>query len=215
MQVTINDSPKGSVYSFTVTSPVTVFINMPNPPRRFCLYMVSDNSDVENNEYYFRYLGSPNMQFIKFNVPDDGTYFSYTPFTIVKTKAIETPDTYPVLPPAERNREKPVTLSVNPLLKGGTPARIFTTTGAIEVSPDFFAIPMPVRLFLLLHEKAHMFYVTEEYCDLMALVNFLRMGYNRSTAFYALTDYLKRSSQNIDRMKFLLNQIQKTQSEKL
>lgn len=215
MQVRTSETPKGTAYSFSVASPVTVYINMPVPPRRFCLYMQTDDADTVNNEYYFRYLPSPNMQRIKFNVPDEGTFFSYTPFSILKTSAIETPDTYPVLPPAERNRAKPVTMVINPALKGGTPARIFSDIGLIEVSPDFFNIPMTVRLFLQEHEKAHMYYKTEEYCDLMALVNFLRMGYNRSTAFYALTDYLKRSGANIERMKFLLSQIQKTQSEKL
>lgn len=89
----------------------------------------------------------------------------------------------------------------------GTPARIYTDTGIIEVSTSFISFPPPVRLFLLLHETGHFLYVTEEYCDLWALINFLRMGYNRSTAYYTLDKILSRSPQNIDRIKFLLTQI--------
>lgn len=214
MQVRNSITDKGTVYYFDTTAPQTIYIHIPNPPRRFCVYKTSDNSDVENNEYYFRYL-SPNMQFIKFNVPEKGEYFSYTPFEIQKAVGIETPTTWPVLPPPQRDRFKSTTIKINPLLKGGTPARIFSDTGVIEVSPDFSGLPIPVRIFLLEHEKAHMLYRDEEFCDLFAMVNFLRMGYNASNAYYSLTNYLKTSPENIERMKFLFSQIQKTQKQKL
>ncbi len=198
----------------SVSKPVTIYIKFTEAvPKIFKLFKETDTVDTENNLYYFRYLGTTPR--IKFNVPDAGKYYSFTPFEVVKTVPIETPPFYPTLPPAERDRKKPVTMFVNPALKGGTPARIFTDTGRIEVSPDFFSLPITVRLFLLLHEESHFFYETEQYCDMMALINFLRKGYNQSTAFYSLTDFLKRSPQNIDRLKFMFSQIQKTQTEKL
>jgi hypothetical protein len=198
----------------SVNKPSTVYIRFIGAnPKKFLLFLKTTTADKENNLYYFRYLG--NVPRIKFNIPDKGEYYSPSDFEIVKMVPIETPETYPVLPPSERNRLKPVTYRVEPSLSGGTPARIFTDSGVIEVSPDFFKIPITVRIFLLLHEHAHFFYVTEHYCDMMAMVNFLRMGYNQSTAYYALTDYLKSSPLNIDRMKFLFSQIQKTQKQKL
>lgn len=165
----------------------------------FCLY------DDRNRIYYFRYLDGKTPR-IKFNVPDTGVFHTDTPFRLCKMTSIETPSSYPILPPAERDRWKDVQVVVNPELDG-TPARIFSDTGVIEVSNSFSSFPPPVRLFLLLHETGHMIYKSEEYCDLWALINFLKMGYNRSTAYYTLDKILSRSQENIERIKFLLTQI--------
>lgn len=147
-----------------------------------------------------------NTGMIKFNMPNTGTFNSDTPFTLVKRSDIDTPDTYPELPPAERDRWKDPTFVYNPDLED-TPARIFTDTGVIEHGPSYYNYPPPVRLFLDLHESGHFLYKTEMYCDLWALINFLRMGYNRSTAYYTLDKVLSRTPENLDRIKFLLTQL--------
>lgn len=183
-----------------INNPSTVFIQfVGNPPKYFCLY------DEKKRVYYFRYLDGKTPR-IKFNIPDAGMYESDKPFQVVKIVSIEHPDSYPDLPPAERNRWKEPTFVYNPNLIG-TPARIYTDTGVIEHSPDYYKYPPPIRLCLDLHEMGHFLYSTEEYCDLFALVNFLRMGYNRSTMYYTLSTILSRSSQNLDRLKYLLTQI--------
>lgn len=183
-----------------INKPSTLRISfLGNPPRYFCLY------DQKGRIYYFRYLDGRTPS-IKFNVPDIGTYTGNHEFTVSKISNIETPSEYPTLPGAERNRWKEPTLVYNPDLKG-TPARVFTDTGVIEHSPDYYSYPPPIRLFLDLHETGHFLYKTEEYCDLWALINFLRMGYNRSTAYYTLDKILSRSQDNMDRLKYLLTQI--------
>jgi hypothetical protein len=162
-----------------------------------------------NGLYYFRHLpiGTPR---IRFNIVDPDIYYGNAPFEVVKTTSIKTPEQYPELPPAQRKRYGPVTFVYNPNLLN-TPARIFSNTRIIEHGPKYMTFPRPIRLFLDLHEEGHLFYATEEYCDLWALVSYLRMGYNQSMAYYALYNILRRSPGNIRRLQFLMKQIKISQ----
>lgn len=196
-QPTNNIPPPQTV---TVDKPSTLYIRFADTmPRYFCMY------DSKGRAYYFRWTDGKTPR-IKFNVPDPGTYAPNVPIEVVKQTPIETPLKYPVLPPCERNRYKKSTFTVNENLKG-TPAQIFTDRGEIVLSPQFFTYPPAVQKFLILHEEGHYLYKTEEYCDLFALVNFLRMGYNESTAYYTLDKILSRTPDNLKRLKFLFNQI--------
>lgn len=120
----------------------------------------------------------------------------------------------PRLPPAERDRVKDEVIKFNPNLTD-SPARIFTemTPAVIETSRGFYDLPDPIKLFLLLHEKGHQFYKTEKYCDLYAFVNYLRMGYNRSMAYYSLIKILRRTKENVDRIKKMFETISKSTGE--
>jgi hypothetical protein len=169
--------------------------------------------DGRGKVYFFRYLDGKTPR-IKINFPDPGVYTPDVPMNIVKTEPIELPDKWPVLPPAQRDRVKELTVISNPSLTG-TPLRVFTQTGIIEAAPVFYSYPLPMQVFLLEHERAHQFYVNEDYCDLFALVNYLRMGYNASMAYYTAFHILKRSQANVDRLKQLFNNIQKTQTKKI
>lgn len=180
-----------------ISKPSTVYIDFNGAcPDYFCLY--DSNDDV----YYFRFLDG-NTPSMKFNVVQSDTYHGNIDFNIVKVNGIETPGSYPALPPAERDRWKNCDIVFNPELEG-TPARIFSQPGIIEVGQDWVDLPKPMRLFLLLHEKGHLLYKTESYCDLWAFVNYLRMGYNRSMAFYALYFILGRSTEAVNRISFIL-----------
>lgn len=186
-----------------IDSPSTLFVQFVGAlPKYFCL------CDAKNQPYYFRWMDGRTPR-IKFNMPDSGVYTPNHEITVYKQTPIQTPDRYPTLPPCERNRWKESNFSVNPNLKG-TPAQIFTEIGEIVVSPQFFTYPPPVRFFLLLHEEGHYLYKTEEYCDLYALVQFLRRGYNESTAYYTLDKILSRTPANLDRLKYLFTQISAT-----
>lgn len=183
-----------------ISRPVTVFIKFTGE-KPLCFKLTGE----KNGLYYFRHL-PPGTPRIKFNIVDADNYTANVPFEVVKTSAVETPAQYPELPPAQRTRIKPVTFVYNPDLKG-TPARIYTATGIIEHSPEYLKLPRPIRLFIDLHEEGHLFYATEEYCDIWALVNYLRMGYNRSMAFYTLYHILGKTDTNLKRLEFLLTQI--------
>lgn len=156
--------------------------------------------------YYFRYLDGKTPR-IKFNIPDLGCYEGNVPFEVVKIVGIEIPDNLPVLPPAERSRIKEVTVVDNADI--ASPARIFTGSGKIEVNENFRNYIEPIQKFLLWHEKGHLFYTSEDKCDLFALVNFFRAGYNQSTAYFTLRNILRRTPENIDRTKKILQAIDK------
>jgi hypothetical protein len=182
-----------------VNNPVTVYICFTNEmPRLFNLY------DASGDKYYFRYLDGKTQR-IKFNIPDPGIYKGEN-FEVIKFVSIEIPTSFPRLPAPDRDRLKETTIKFNPHLND-TPCRIFTETGIIETGHFFYSLPKPIRLFLLLHEKGHFFYKDESNCDLYALINFIKMGYSRNMAYYALTTILKRSQSETKRMKNLLQYI--------
>lgn len=186
-----------------VNKPVTIYVKFPvnNLPKYF---RVNDN---EGKLYFERFLNGK-VPRIKFNVPYPVgiNYNIVTPCDIVKIVSIELPDINIDLPPFERNRAKDVKIIDNPQLNG-TPARIFTYDGVIELGRKFYTFPKPMRVFFLWHEVAHLYYKTEQYCDLFALVQFLKMGYNMSTAMYCLTNVLKRNKENFKRIVYIYNHL--------
>jgi hypothetical protein len=213
--------------------PGTVYIHfLHEQPKKFVL------TNERGNVYYFRYLTN-SVPRIKINIVHPGLYRGNVPFKIVKIVPLEIPQNLPELPEPERNRFKPFNIVDNFSLQG-TPARIFTHEGIIEKSREFYELPEPLRLFILLHEVGHFYYgvtekdkayaasipdgeqwlknkrdESEKKCDLFALVHYLKMGYNRSMAFYALSHVLKKSKANEQRLKSLLDNIQKTQNNAL
>jgi len=179
-----------------VSKPATIYVKFEGTlPRKFVLF---DNKD---KVYFERYLDGKTPR-IKFNIPNAGVYKANVPFDVVKEVSLEIPSIDFDLPPFERDRIKDFVIIDNPNLTN-TPARIFTHEGIIEKGRSFYQYTQPMKVFFLLHEVGHFYYKTEEYCDLFALVHFLQMGYNMSTAMYALTNVLKRNQQNKDRVLFI------------
>jgi hypothetical protein len=191
-----------------IDKPCTVYVKLPQSPDTFNLY------DSNNKLYYFRFLTGE--QYIKFNIPDNGIYHSDSSFIVENIGAIELPYWLPHLPYADRNRYKhEPDIIVNPAINGETPARNFTDESIIEVSDEFLAFPLPIQRFLQLHEIGHYFYADEFNCDLYAFVNFMREGYNSSTAFYSLSCILKQSRENMDRIREMYDNIQSITKHKL
>lgn len=182
-----------------ISKPQTVYIKfIGNPPRKFEL--------KRNGELYFeRYLDGKTPR-IKFNIPNIGSYETSNNVEIIKRVDIEIPTLSFTLPPYERDRIKDFIIIDNPKLTN-TPARVFTHEGIIEKGAGFYKYTQPMKVFFLLHEVGHFFYKTEEYCDLFALVHFLQMGYNMSTAMYCLTNVLRRNKQNTERVLFIYKQM--------
>lgn len=219
-----------------VSKPSTIYLSFPNGvPNTFKVY--SDQHGL----YFFRQLKGLTPR-IKFNVCHAGNYKFNVPVKIEKVANIEIPSDLPGLPPYERQDIKDFVIVDNPNIPNGSPARVFVKEGRIERGRTFYNLIKPVRVFVLLHEIGHFFYgITqadidkansmgaaegEKYlrekrndsemkCDLFALIQFLRFGYNRSTAFYSLATVLNKSPDNVRRIKELLNNIQKTQKTKL
>jgi hypothetical protein len=190
------------------TGKCTIYIRFTHEtPRTFVL------NDDFGRVYFFRRLDGKTPR-IKFNILDAGYFNSTTPFEVVKIVPLEIPKNLPELPPKERERMKPFKVVYNPGLTH-SPARVFTQLGVIEKGARFDSFPKMIGDFILWHEIGHFYYETEEYCDLFALVNCLKRGYNRSMCYYALSRILKKTPQNMERLKSLLQNIQKTNSKTL
>jgi hypothetical protein len=197
-----------------ITKPTTVFIRfLHSMPLKFVL------SNELGEVVFFRYLDGKTPR-IKFNVLEPGEYSGNVPFEVLKKEQLQKPFNLPSLPEPERNRRKDYVIIDNYSL-GGTPARIYSQgydgngKPVIELSRKFYEYPKAIQDFILEHEKGHLLYSTEEKADLYALVKCLQKGHNRSMCFYALSHVLKKTPGNIERLKTLLNNIQKTQGETL
>lgn len=189
--------------SVTSNNPRTFYIAFSGWPHFFFL------TDQAGEKYFFRWLDGKTPR-IKFNIPDEGVYTPNVDIQVIKSVPIEIPSNLPTLPPAERSRVQEPEVIFNQDYDGI--ARNYTSEGVIELGQKWARQPYPIRLFILLHEKWHMLYMTEEYCDLGAMVDFLRMGYNQSTAFYALRNVLSGTTENESRIDTLFENLQKISS---
>lgn len=187
---------------FSTKSRAKVLIHFDKTPETFSVYL--------NNElYYFRKLNGQKK--IKFNVCHAGNYkmdggvfsFELLPFTLSATL-----DKLPPLPAKERNKDATLSevfaaIKIQPGDFNNCPARIWAQRGLIETSTSFSTLPAAIRFFILLHETGHIFYKTEWKCDLFALHEFLKAGYNESTAMYALTQLLGNKPEHEQRINSL------------
>ena len=192
--------------SIVILSPSTVYISFTEEMPK--LFLVCGSSGETE---YFRYLDGKTPR-MKFNLVVPDTYSCSAPFEIVKIVPVEIPP-MPSLPPPERNRYKGEPDIIYDPDWTESPASCFTDENVIIHGPAWAELIPPIRLFIDLHEVGHFFYKTEEYCDLFAFVNFMRMGYNRSTAYYSLSKVLRVSDQSIERIKSISKTIQKATGE--
>lgn len=192
--------------SIHITSPSTVYISFPEEMPK--LFVVTGSSGIVE---YFRYLDGKTPR-MKFNLPESDNYTTNVPVSVVKIVPVEIPP-LPSLPPPERDRYRGEPRIVYEPTWTISPASNFTEENLIVHGPGWKKLIPPIRLFIDLHEVGHFFYKTEEYCDLYAFVNFMRMGFNRSTAYYALDKVLKRSPQAMNRIKTIFQTIAKSTGE--
>lgn len=178
------------------SSPSTLLIKFFEPTDYFEL------RDSRGRLYYYRYLPN-NTNEIKINLPDKGLYY-FNNDCQIEDKPLEIVEgIYNVkLPKRERDRDKELTIRHDSNLTN-SPAIIYTDIGLIVTGTKFLELPVPMRIFVLLHEKGHFRYKTEKYCDLYAFVEFVKMGYNPSTAIYCLTDILKQKPEKDERINSL------------
>lgn len=186
-----------------INKPSTVYFKFFVIPETFEL------KDAKGKTYFYRYLPKAiKGNTVKVNIPDTGVYYAN-----VNTEANIRPlsinrKVYNIsLPDRERWRDRPFKVTYDPKEAKDSPAVIYTFNGDIYTGDKFKEASIPIRVFFLLHELGHFRYQTEKYCDLYATVEFIKMGYNPSTAMYALTDYLKDKPQNNERINFVFNKL--------
>jgi hypothetical protein len=179
----------------------TYTITLANPASVFSLL------DSTGAIYHIREMPHGTRK-LSVNIVKPDNYISNCDYFITKKEALKSGGDDIDFADVERFRLRPIKVVHNPYLQG-TPARIFTmrNPAIIEVGDKFFTYPKQVRLFILLHEFGHLFYKTEWKVDRFALWAFLKMGYNKSQAFYALSKTLSDSEQSTDRIKRLFNSL--------
>ena len=186
---------------FTTTGKQTVsvfFKDRPNPGSVFNVY------DSKGRLYFYRKLSGQDR--LKFNICKADTFTTNLNLHTCDILPLSIHPLDVVLPDPQRNEIKPYKIVYNPALKG-TPARNFFHQGIIEVGARFNTFIYPIQRFIILHEKGHFYYKDEWMADLYAAVNFIKEGYNNSTALYALTDVLKTNPRNADRIKKLFKHL--------
>lgn len=167
--------------------------------------------DSKNKVYFYRYLPTGFKTF-KVNIPDPGEYH-FSADAIVKEKPlIVIPEVFNLrLPANERNRHKRYEIKFD-YSRTDTPALIYTfdeKPATIVFGAKYKSLSVPMKIFIGLHELGHLRYKTEMYCDLWASIEFIKMGYNPSTAIYCLTDVLKDSPEKNRRINFVYNEFLK------
>lgn len=189
-------------FKLTIAEPSTVYLKNLSSCNRVNIYLQGLQLP-----YFFRELDCK-YNCIKVNLPHVGTY-SGDNGEIESVCPIEIEPLNIKLPYPDRDRMKQFIIKHNPLLTG-SPARNFTQTGIIETGTRYKTAPFPIRLFILLHEIGHFLYKNEDNCDAWAAKQFIAMGYNNSTAIYALTKVLNcESPTNKQRILKLFNHLKK------
>lgn len=155
--------------------------------------------------FYFRYIDNDNGT--KININRRGTYTANFDAENVKVTPIQIINCVNTLPTKERDFAQDVTIKSANLEK--TPARIYAELGVIQYDREKFkTLPIPCKVFILLHEIGHLYYKTEWKTDLFAMYHFTRLGYNASNAFYTLSNILDASQeQAAQRINNLYNSI--------
>lgn len=178
----------------------TYIFKIPDGIKNFTLY------NKQGKIYFVRELKG-DEKYIRVNICHHNLYRANEPFEIVERSKLQSYGWKNIkLPPPERNKVKDFRIEYNPNI-GRTPARIFTDRGLIEIGKRFYDYPLPFRLFILLHEFGHFYYVTESLADLFALKMYLMLGYNESNAMYALTKILHKGEANKERILKLFDTI--------
>lgn len=91
-----------------------------------------------------------------------------------------------------------------------TPARVSRVTGGIEASRSYMIREtIPIRMFILLHERVHYAKNTrsEINADMSALNMYLQMGFPKTEAIYAVTNILDDNKYNRQRVQEMMNHI--------
>lgn len=180
--------------------PTSYIISFLNNVDKFTIF------DNKGKVYYYRYLPyNERDKPIKVNIPDPGLYYFSNDAIIKEKPLIVTPEVFKIrLPQRERNRDKSYFIEHDPN-QTESPAIIYTDIGRIVTGTKFKELPIPMKIFVLLHEIGHFRYSTERFCDLYATIEFIKLGYNPSTAMYCLTDVLKNSNGKTDRVNYIFD----------
>lgn len=148
---------------------------------------------------------------LEFNLPQTGIYTICTdqPIKDIKIvpividyKGIELPK------PVRIPKSARVTFQFS--TREGSPAFMKPKTGEIFYNQKFKDLPEYCQRFIIEHEKGHLFYDSEFFCDIYAANSLLKKGYNYSEVVNALSHSLTKNPFNKERVLSVFNKISNT-----
>ena len=166
----------------------------------------SNNSPVlifekKRNKLFYYHDGNQNGRFF-FNLPK-GEY--YTTNDIEKCGE-PIPVNLPILPPPEKRLSLPKKVKVS-FLENPNKASILVDKHKIFVDHKIMKLPLPSIIFVLFHEIGHYYYKDEKKCDLFAVREMLKRGFNPSQCGMAIDRAL--SDKSIDRKLCIIEKMKK------
>lgn len=172
------------LYPFDVKKECTLYVD--NNAHTLPEYLEIRNA--QGKVFYFRYIkGSEDQIKININKPGDYTANFDADATVTELQISQ-----PVRKLPTKERDLRTELQIQKKNLEGTPARIYAKFGILQYDEKQFEnLPIPCKVFIMLHEIGHFFYSTEWKTDTFALYHFCELGYNPSNAFYTLTKILK------------------------
>lgn len=188
--------------TFATDGKKTISVFFKDRPKPGFVFKVFDSA---GKVYFYRKLTGQDR--LKFNICKADNFKTNIDLHTCEVLPITIHPLQVTLPTPQRDLMKPYKIVYSEALGMGTPARNFFHQGIIEVGPKYMQQIEPIRVFIILHEKGHFLYKDEWMADLYAAVNFINEGYNNSTALYALTDVLKSSPRNADRIQKLFKHL--------
>lgn len=138
----------------------------------------------------------------KINIPKIGMYSIKTdqPITYIVVPLMY--EKLPILPKPDRKPFVDLKLTFKKTSLNGSPARINIRTGVILLNEKFDRMPKYIKRFIIQHEIGHLYYNSEQNCDLYASYVLLKKGYNLSLNTNSLKGSLSNSDLAKQRIKF-------------
>lgn len=143
---------------------------------------------------FYEHKGNPTGEAFYFNLPR-GEYL--TKNELVKLKE-PIPVHLPKLPKPQKNLKFPAKVSIS-YSKNPNKASVWTALNHIKIDPDMMKRTIPEIMFLAFHEAGHYLYKDEEKCDLFAVREMLKLGFNPSQCFFAVRDALGNFETSVNR----------------
>lgn len=151
--------------------------------------------DYKRKKVFYSHKGHEGKDFY-FNLPK-GKYIVKSKIVLLKNPI---PCALPELPKPEKNLIFPKKVKVR-INVNKNKASIWTGLNEVLVDAEIFKKTLPEIVFILFHEAGHYLYYDEKKCDLFAVREMLKRGYNPSQCFFAIRDALGDFESSLERKK--------------